>query len=219
MNFPNFAKKDIQILLKELLKLPTSWDGKKSVLELKEANYNWRQMEWWAFYFEYKVRELLETKFQIPGDTFGNVSFDLKGNINWDMKASAIKTNNQKIILNDIKSMDFSISNNKYHGEIIALCDVEYNDVNRTFQKWHNELKGGDSKYEQERKQRTSNSRYRKTKAELWKIILLLIDKNTIDILDTYKQGRNSDGSPRRPKYMLDIESIDEFTHYDILFE
>ena len=208
---------DIKILQTELVKLPTVWDGKKSILELKEADYNWRQMEWWAFYFEYKVRKLLENKLQIPGDKFGNVNFDLKGKINWDMKASAVKTNNQKIILNDKESMDLSIAQNKYHGEIIALCDVEYNDNDRTFQKWHNELKGGESKYEIERKQRTANSRYRKTKALLWKIILLLISEDTVDILETHKQGRNSNGLPRRPKYMLDIEDINDFKHYEII--
>ena len=207
---------DIKILQTELIKLPIIWDGKKSILELKEADYNWRQMEWWAFYFEYKVRILLANKLQIPGDKFGNVSFDLKGKINWDMKASAIKTNNQKIILNDKEAMDLSIEQNEYHGEIIALCDVEYNDSDRSFQKWHNELKGGESKYEQERKKRTSNSRYRKTKAELWKIILLLINKNTSDILSIYNQGRNSNGLTRQPKYMLDIETIDDFKYYEI---
>ena len=212
-------EKDIKLLQTELVKLPTIWDGKASVLELKEANYNWRQMEWWAFYFEYKVRKLLENRMQIPGDKFGNVGFDLKGKINWDLKASAIKTNNQKIILNDKEAMELSVEQNKYHGEIIALCDVEYNDNDRTFQKWHSELKGGESKYEQERKQRTAVSRYRKTKVELWKIILLLIDKNTIDILDIHKQGRNSNGLPRQPKYMLDIETVSDFKHYKIGFK
>jgi hypothetical protein len=212
-------KKDIETLKANLVNLPRLWDGKTCVLELKEADYNWRQMEWWAFYFEYKVKNLLDDKFAFPGDKYDNVSFDLKGTINWDLKASAIKTNNQKIILNDKEAMELSVQQNKYHGEIIALCDVDYNDVDRNFQKWHSELKGGVSKYEQERKQRTSNSRYRKTKAELWKIILLLINKDTIDILDIHKQGRNSNGLPRQPKYMLDIETINDFKHYEIIFE
>jgi hypothetical protein len=43
---------DIEILKVNLSSLPKFWDGKTCVLELKEANYNWRQMEWWAFYFE-----------------------------------------------------------------------------------------------------------------------------------------------------------------------
>jgi len=135
----------------------------------------------------------------------------LKGAINWDLKAKAIKSDDQKVILNDKSAMEQSIENDGFHGEIIALCDVEYNDVNRSFQKWHNELKGGKSNYELERENRTSVSRYRKTKAELTEIILLVFKKNDLDVLATMKQGRNSNGMPRPEKYMLDLETIDNF--------
>ena len=36
-------KKDIDILKANLLNLPKLWDDKMCVLELKEADYNWRQ--------------------------------------------------------------------------------------------------------------------------------------------------------------------------------
>ncbi len=68
--------KDIRILKKHLAHLPTLWDGKSCVLELKEADYNWRQMEWWAFYFEYKCIQLLSNTFEIPGERYNNVIFD-----------------------------------------------------------------------------------------------------------------------------------------------
>ena len=98
----------------------------------------------------------------------------MKGEINWDLKAKAIKSDDHKVILNDRAAMEDSIARHGFHGEIIALCDVEYNDINRSFQRWHSELKGGLSKYEKERKQRTSVSRYRKTK-ELTEILLLYL--------------------------------------------
>lgn len=213
-NFEN----DIKILKRKLKKLPQHWDGKKSILELKKADYNWRQMEWWAFYFEHKVKEILKKDFQFPGEKFENVEFDLFGHINWDLKASAIKTNNHNIILNDKKAMDESIKKHKYHGEIIALCDVEYNDVNRSFQQWHDELKGAKSQYVQDREKRTSVSRYRKTKADLTEIILLIITKKDLENLSIMKQGRNSNGQPRPVKYMLDLESIDLFKNEVIKF-
>jgi hypothetical protein len=208
--------KDIEFLQTELPKLPKFWDGKSCVLELKEADYNWRQMEWWAFYFEHKVRQILNSKFQFPGDRFNNVSFDLKGAINWDLKAKAIKSDDHKVILNDKSAMEQSIENHGFHGEIIALCDVEYNDHDRSFQKWHTELKGGKSIYEIEREARTSISRYRKTKAELTEIVLLILKKEDLDLLATMKQGRNSNGKPRPEKYMLDLEMIGEFENYII---
>jgi len=213
-------EEDIKLLKRKLKKLPTQWDGKKSILELKEADYNWRQMEWCGFYFEFKCFELLKnTRFVIPGDKYNNVTFDIKGNINWDLKASAIKTDNHKIILNDVKAMKESIKNNKYHGEIIALCDVEYNDINRTFQKWHTELKGGKSKYEKEREQRTSVSRYRKTKAILTEVLFVVFSEKDLAYLDIMKQGRNSNGQPRPEKFMLDLEKIDEFYFDTLKFE
>jgi hypothetical protein len=216
LKFKKKYKKDIKLFKANLINLPKYWDAKECVLELKEADYQWRQMEWWAFYFEYKVRNLLADKFLFPGDQYDNVSFDMKGAINWDLKAHAIKSNDHKVILNDKLAMEKSIGKLGYHGEIIALCDVEYNDNDRTFQKWHTDLKGGKSNYELAREERTSVSRYRKTKAELTEIILLLITKDNIDYLDTHKQGRNSNGSPRNPKYMLDIELIDKFENYII---
>ncbi|MDR2064138.1 MAG: hypothetical protein LBP85_00265 [Prevotellaceae bacterium] len=141
--FQKIYSEDIEILKKEMPKLPKEWEGKHCVMELKVADYNWRQMEWWAFYFEYKVKDLLKDKFSFPGDRYNNVCFDLKRKINWDLKAKAIKSDEHKVILNDKCAMDMSIEKLGYHGEIIAMCDVEYNDVNRTFQKWHTELKGG----------------------------------------------------------------------------
>ena len=211
--------KDIENIKDLLMQIPTTWDGKKCILELKEADYNWRQMEWWAFYFEYKARQLLKKCFTVPGDRFGNVTFDLKGSINWDFKSSAIKTNNHTVILNDKEAMDYSVKKDSYHGEIIALCDVEYNDADRTFQKWHTELKGGKSEYEEERERRTSVSRYRKTKAEVTEILLMILNANDLKDLPLMHQGRNSDGSPRKVKYMLNLENIENIEHYQIKFK
>ncbi|MDR0303878.1 MAG: hypothetical protein LBH98_03785 [Chitinispirillales bacterium] len=206
--------KDVELIKENLTKLPKIWDGKSCILELKEANYQWKQMEWWAFYFEYIFKYLFSDKFSFPGDKFNNVTFDMKGTINWDLKAKAIKSDDHKVILNDKSAMEQSVEKEGFHGEIIALCDVEYNDVNRTFQKWHSELKGGKSNYEFERENRTCVSRYRKTRAELCEIIFLIFKKDDLDLLDTMKQGRNSNGMPRPEKYMLDLETIDNFERY-----
>ncbi|MGV8018416.1 MAG: hypothetical protein AB2L26_09600 [Ignavibacteria bacterium] len=203
---------DVNIISASISSIPHKWEGKECVLELKEADYQWRQMEWWAFYFEFKVKNLLgKTNIEIPGDRIGNVVFDLKGSINWDLKASAVKTDNHKIILNDKEAMDISVERDGSHGEIIALCDVEYNDVDRKFQKWHTELKEGKSKYEVEREKRTSVSRYRKTSAELIEILFVIFKKEDLDYLSIMKQGRNSNGSPRKVKYLVDLEQINPF--------
>jgi len=207
---------DIKILKAYLPSIPKFWDGQTSVLELKEADYNWRQMEWWAFYFEYQVKKTLPNAFTFPGDTFKNICFDMKGQINWDLKAKAIKSDDHIVILNDKTAMEKSIEKEGFHGEVIALCDVEYNDINRTFQKWHTDLKGGKSNYEIERASRTTFSRYRKTKAELMEIVLLVFHEQDLDKLAIMRQGRNSNGKPRPEKYMLDLETIDLFENHVI---
>lgn len=206
---------DIRILKSRLKALPRFWDGKSCVLELKDADYNWRQMEWFGFYFEYKVRQaLLPSKMQVPGDTFGNVTFDVKGKINWDMKAKAIKSDSHVVILNDVEAMEKSVDLHGYHGEIIALCDVHYNDFDRSFQKWHSELKGGLSQYELNRISRTATSRYRKTDAVLTQILLVIFDSDDLELLSIMKQGRNSNGKSRKEKYALNIENIEKFKYY-----
>ncbi len=210
---------DIRLAKKQLKTLPKTCEGKKCVLELKEANYNWRQMEWWAFYFEYLCRSRLNGIFEIPGEKFGTVTFDAKRKVNWDFKAKAIKSDDHRAILNDKSAMIQSIKAHGMHGIIIAMCDVEYNDVDRTFQKWHAELKGGLSKYEKERISRTSLSRYRKTKAELQEILFLCVNAENIKELDTMRQGRNSNGKPRPEKFMLDFEKIESFLQDKLTFK
>jgi hypothetical protein len=206
---------DVRKIKDRLQCVPRSWDGKTSILELKNADFQWRQMEWWAFYFEFLCRKALSSDFSFPGDRFGSVSFDMRGACNFDLKAKAIKSDDHRCILNDVAATNRTIEKYGIHGVIIALCDVEYNDVNRTFQKWHDALKGGLSDYEEERRIRTSVSRYHATLTE---ILILKFDSHTIDRLSTWKQGRNSNGKPRPLKYMLDLEDSHEFVVQRIIF-
>ncbi|HEY4689376.1 MAG TPA: hypothetical protein VIK33_08700 [Anaerolineae bacterium] len=204
-------KEDIALAESALANLPADWDGKQCVLELKEANYNWRQMEGWAFYFEYQCRANLKGIFDMPGEKIGKVKFDAKRTINWDFKAKAIKSDDHRAILNDTAAMDSSIRRYGSHGLIIAMCDVEYNDDERSFQKWHEELKGGKSKYEIGREQRTALSRYRKTRVILQEILFLTVSARNVRSLEIHHQGRNSNGRPRPPKYMLNFDLISRF--------
>lgn len=194
-------KKDVNIIRACLSNLPKYWCGKRCILELKNVNYNWKQMEWLGFYFEYLCRNRLSRNFSIPGERINNTQFDSKRSINWDFKAKAIKSDDHRSILNDVDAMDWSINRYGAHGLIVAMCDVEYNDEARTFQKWHSELKGGLSAYEKERRKRTSLSRYRKTSALLQEILLCIIDVGNAPLLGIHSQGRNSNGRPRPPKH------------------
>ncbi len=207
----NSPSDDVAAMKAALAALPVDWEGKASVLELKEADYNWRQMEWWGFYFEYISRRVLAGVCAIPGERFGTVTFDLKRTANWNLKASAIKSDNHRAILNDRAATDASIERHGWHGVVVALCDVEYNDSDRSFQRWHTELKGGQSAYEKKRIERTSVSRYRKTHATLTEILFLSITAANVGGLSIMRQGQNSNGKPRPEKYMVNLERIEPF--------
>ncbi len=205
-------QKDVEIAIDALRGMPVNWDARQSILQLKDANFQWRQMEWIGFYFEFLCRDLLkDTDFTIPGHKYRNVEFDCFRSINWDLKASAIKSDNHRIILNDKIAIEESLKKYGCHGVILALLDVDYNDESRSFQLWHTELKGGLSSYERDRIQRNATSRYRKTNAVVKQILLLAINHKNQGCLDIHRQGRNSDGSPRKPKYMLNIEQAHHF--------
>ena len=203
-------KTDIDELKASLIYLQKFWDGKTCILELKEADYNWRQMEWWAFYFEYKAKQLLDGKFSFPGDRFDNVSFDLKGTINWDLKAKAIKSDDQKVILNDKSAMEQSIEKSGYHGEIIALCDVEYNDVDWSFRKWQAELKGRWD-YDFEKIRYFSLYKYCITYMELIGFLLLVFTNKDLQYLDIFVEKSKTE------KYVFNLENLFEFENHIIL--
>ena len=201
-------KDDVEMLKANLINVSKYWDGKSCVLELKEADYNWRQMEWWAFYFEYKVKNILVDKFTFPGDRYDNVTFDLKGSINWDLKAKAIKSDDHKVILNDKSAMEQSVEKSGYHGEIIALCDVEYNDVNWSFRKWQAELKGKWD-FDFEKNKDFSLYKYCVTNLSLVGFLLLIFTKNDLQKLDVFEKSKIE-------KYMFDLEKSYLFENYKI---
>lgn len=205
-----FAK-DLSILKESLANLPTFWEGKASVMTLKEAKFNAGQTEWWAFFFEHLCFAAVKDTFTVPGDKYGRTVFDLKRSVNWDLKAKAIKSDDHRAILNDKSAMEQSVERYGEQGLIVALCDVEYNDVDRTFEKWHTEIKGGKSQYQKARELRTNVSRYRKTQATLTELLFLRFTAPDLPLLDTMRQGRNSNGRPRPEKYSLNLENISPF--------
>lgn len=204
--------------IEERLKnIPKSWDGKKSILEMKEADYpQWRQMEWIGFYFQFLCGKYLSDIMCIPGPKYGNVKFDAFKDIPWDFKAHAINTSSHQIIVNDSEAVANGIRDYGAVGLILAMGEVKYNDENREFQKWHEQLKGGLSAYSIERIKRGAWSRLRKVSFDLKQICFIKITDQTLIKCGSFQVDfRNSNGKPRRKKVLLDLEKIDEeLIHY-----
>lgn len=74
--------------------LPDYWDGRQAVMEMRESgSTQWRQMEWAGFYFEEKLRQILNEAHPTPPlggprVRFGSTVFDYASATRvWDAKA------------------------------------------------------------------------------------------------------------------------------------
>jgi len=208
----NSFQRTARKIAKYISRVPKTWDGKDVILEMKEADYpQWRQTEWIGFYFQFLCQTHLAKIMQIPGPKYGKVEFDGFMEIPWDFKAHAANTSSHEVILNDSLAISKGIQEYGSIGLILAMGKVEYNDENRTFQLWHNKLKGGMSEYEKERIRRGAWSRLRKVSLELQQISIIRITDETLVKSGSFQSDfRNSNGLPRRPKVLLNLEKLDE---------
>lgn len=202
-----------RILLK---KIPRYWEGKKCILELKEADYHWKQMEWIGFYFEWAARQVLVRELGGGiGPRYGSVEFDYQNNGIWDFKAHPNQSN-AWTYLNDVEAVDRCIMEKGHLAWVIAVGDVEYEETNE-FKLWHDQLKGKTSRYEIERIRRGARSRKRKVAFSMENILIVefrsIKEKDmALDsgwLRNNMQAGqRNANGSSRNPKYGINIELI-----------
>lgn len=200
-----------------LSNLPKLWDGRKSILEMKESVFShWKQMEWIGFYFQFLCKRYLSCIMKIPGPKYGRVEFDGFKEVCWDFKAHAMNTSSHQIIVNDSEATAKAIKDYGAVGLILALGKVLYNDEDRTFQKWHQALKGGKSKYEKERIKRGAWSRLRKVSFDLQQVSFIKITDETLVKCGSFQADfRNANGQPRNPKVLIDLEKLDrELVHF-----
>ena len=189
------------------------WDGKESILKMKEADYrHWKQMEWLGFYFQFLCEQHFNGILEMPGRKYNNVEFDAFKEISWDFKAHATNNKSRKIITNDTEAIANTLNEYGYYGLVLAMGEVEYDDEAKTFKAWHDALKGGRSAYEIQRIIRGGKSRRRKTKFVLSGIQFLCLDSAALSKCSKpFQQGfKNSDGSPRREKIMINTREIPE---------
>lgn len=185
------------------------WDGKACIEQMKRADFQWRQMEWQGFYGEMRARDTLAGSRFTVGETYGRVTFDFKGHINWDVKVHC--NHSPASPLNDVLAVDESIARHGTHGLIIieGECTLDHTGA---FKAWHDALKGGVSDYEVERIARGAPSRARKTAVEITRIAMVPLNRENIGRLGRFQRGmRNADGSLRNEKYQISRELIADY--------
>lgn len=208
------STKVIDTLAILLAEMPAEWEGRRAILEMKNAVYpHWKQMEWIGFYFQFLCDTKLSSIMEIPGPKYGRVEFDGFSEIPWDFKVHPTKNakgqENKSVIVNDRLATAQAIKKFGSTGLILAIGEAIYNDQDRSFQIWHQKQKGGLSNYEKERILRKAPSRLRKTAFRLSEVNLILLDNKMVKRLGSFQEGfRNSDGSPRNAKVLLDLDNI-----------
>lgn len=195
------SKNLIENLEKLLAQMLAVWDGRKAILEMRDSGYpHWKQMEWIGFYFQFLCDTKLPPLVKIPGPKYGKKAHPDK---------NANGQDNKSVIVNDRLAIAKAIKQFGGTGLILATGDAKYNDEDRDFQVWHQELKGGLSEFEKQRILRKAPSRLRKTAFRLREIKVILLDDKKVRGLGSFQEGfRNSDGSPRNAKVLLDLENI-----------
>lgn len=174
-------------------------------------------MEWIGFYFQFLCERHLQDVVDMPGPKHGRVSFDAFLTIPWDFKAHAVNTMSHQIIVNDSTATAWAIKEFGAVGLILAVGKVRYNDASRSFQRWHQKVKGGMSRYEQQRVARGAWSRLRKTSFTLEQLSFIHITDDTLVRCGTFQMNfRNSNDRPRRPKVLINLEQLhrEEMIHY-----
>ena len=192
------------------ISIPEYWDGKACVEELKAADYNWRQMEWIGWWFEYRALRILRSMGATQGPTLGSVAFDCMLDGVWDFKTHPKRGKGvDYAYLNDEDAVNTCLSSYGHVGWLIAAGQAVY-DIDGEFKKWHDELKGSVSAYVRQGQAIGRRSRLRKAAFRLEEIIWIefrsAADVNSAVAARVLQRGlqagqQNADGSARNPKY------------------
>lgn len=214
----NNARITKEIYDKLMKELPPVWDGKNSILFMKENDSrNWRQMEWPGWYFEFMCERILgdNSYFEIPGKTYGRVSFDGFRDFNFDFKShSEFEGSKADVPTNGFTEVKQAIEDYGKVCFIVACGNVEF-DEDQTFKMWHDNLKGKKSAYVLRGENEGRKSRRRKTTFTLNKIVFLFVDENTLPLVGSFQEGMvNSNGTPRNAKVMINLDD-DRFEKYE----
>ena len=194
--------------------MPKVWDGRESILEMKSANFRyWRQMEWMDFYFTFLCQKHFTGIIDIPGKKYGITEFDAFSEISWDFKVDSIDSGAYSVAANDADAIEDTLHDYGYYGTILAIGDMEFDDEETSFKKWHDELRGQVSKYDTNKINSGIMSRIRKTTFTLKEIHFICLNSETLHQCCGLFQGhfRETDRNrAKRKDVRIDIGEISD---------
>ena len=192
--------------------MPKVWKGRESILEMKDAGFKqWRQIEWLEFYFKFLCQKHFDSIINISSKKHGNIKFDAFCKIPWDFRVDSTDVETYSIIANDVEVIADAISNYGYYGIILAVGDMEFDDKETSFKKWHDGLRGEISKYETHRINKGIMSRTRKTAFTLKAINFVCFNSETLHqccglFQDSF--GETDSNKPEKKEIRIDIGEI-----------
>jgi len=205
--------------------LPTMWDGKNCVLQMREGGDKWRQTEWPGWYFHHWMKTVLDKKIiETPGPKIGATSFFGFGDgVPWTLRTHALNAQawgaryrlpapEHSVILYDTDATEAALAAFGRIG-VVILCGEAVWDSSGSFRRWHNALKGEESSFEIDRKKRGAPSRHRKRAFILKGFLIFFLSPEGLSKCGSFQKGlRNKDGAPRRSKVTITLGDYRE--HY-----
>nr|WP_120492310.1 hypothetical protein [Corynebacterium lactis] len=180
------------------------FDGRTCVTEMFAAKYaNRRQTEWFGWYVEFRSIPKLTKTFGGGPMKIGNTSFDYHGLRTWDIKAHT--QIDSEVLLNDRESIvEAAITDGL--GFLIVIGQSDYKGEG-DFYRWHLQMRGKDPHVK-----RSERSRKLKVSVNVTSLEALFFQDETEfnkalgdGVLKEFPQGKQADGSPRKPKLKLNL--------------
>lgn len=195
------------------------WHGIECYMEMVENNFsNKFQPEWPGFYLEYKLSKFLNENHKT--DLICYSQNKKKGDIDLDLYFPKLG------FYGDLKAHSVGsggIQGNDYDTimELLEKQSIYYVVCN------HDTVKDKDCGYEvtefwnkaQSKSDKRSYGNKMKNRVYLKGYQILELNKYNKQYLNIFKQGKNSDGSPRNPKIMISKKRIDNFLVHFVDFE
>lgn len=161
--------------------MPKVWDGRKSILEMKDVDFeHWQQMEWIDSYFKFLCQKHFDGIIDIPSKKYNITKFDAFCEISWDFKVDSVGYGAYSVRANDAEAIADTLNGYGYYGIILAIGNMEFDDRETSFKKWHNELIEKISKYDTYKINGGIMSRARKTAFTLEEIHFVFFNSETL---------------------------------------
>lgn len=227
-NVGGVTSEDIVSLINDMLNdfknsIPSRWNGIDCYKEMLEANdSNARQGEWQGFYLEYLFKNYIKDK-KISkiswnsNKTEGGIDLDFKfEDSEWiygDLKSDQI---NHDILGNSFDTLDTVIK--EHNGTVYYVCCLytSEKDSDHSYEvtRFWNSLR--DNPYKTDDEIRKRYGVRMKFSVEVKQICAIKIDSITYELLkkNPFAQGRNSNGSERKPKLKVTKDMINALSVY-----